>query len=379
MIGGFRRRLLPFAVAALAVTWTVVPETFASEPSPTASMAVPGAFAGVSADGPDDVWAVGLDSRLPDHWTTLAEHWDGSAWTRFRTPSPGALLSSLNDVVAISPEDAWAVGESASQIGGVGQQTLIEHWDGTSWARVKSPTPAGTEVYLTGVSAAAVDDVWAVGYYSPPNTPRHTLSLHWNGTTWQRVPTPSPSEESVLEGVTVVGPDDVWAAGYFLGDRANRPPMLLHWNGSSWSRIDPAQPRSVKKSAGLLAISAASPSDIWTTGWSPIGKGYTEHWDGTRWTEVPEHGRPALFGISALTSTDVWAVGGDYAKDSIAVEHWDGTAWRLDESLSPQQAELNGVSAVSTSDVWAVGSSSDSQGHAYGLIEHYDGSGWQQY
>jgi hypothetical protein len=45
-------------------------------------------FAGVSASGPDEAWAVGTyeDENTNDH--PLVEHWNGSTWTRVTAPLP---------------------------------------------------------------------------------------------------------------------------------------------------------------------------------------------------------------------------------------------------------------------------------------------------
>jgi hypothetical protein len=59
----------------------------------------------------------------------LIEHWDGTKWTQV-PQSVSGFDSSLNAVAAISPTDAWAVGEQNLN------QTVIEHWNGTVWALV---------------------------------------------------------------------------------------------------------------------------------------------------------------------------------------------------------------------------------------------------
>ena len=63
-------------------------------------------------------------------------------------------------------------------------KTLILHWNGTAWTRLPSPTPAGGGP-LYGVAAASDRNPWAVGQTGTSATPRpKTLDLHWNGTTW---------------------------------------------------------------------------------------------------------------------------------------------------------------------------------------------------
>src|SRR5205823_1453273 len=47
-----------------------------------------------------------------------------------------------------------------------GIKTLVLHWDGTAWSKVKSPNPS-TDNSLTAVSARASSDAWAIGYSCP--------------------------------------------------------------------------------------------------------------------------------------------------------------------------------------------------------------------
>ena len=60
---------------------------------------------------------------------TVVLRWNGTAWKRVRSPSPGAS-SGLSSIAAISGSNAWAVGTTSSN--GTGR-TLILHWNGTRW------------------------------------------------------------------------------------------------------------------------------------------------------------------------------------------------------------------------------------------------------
>jgi hypothetical protein len=58
---------------------------------------------------------------------------------------------------------------------------------------LQSVNPSSTQNYLYGVSAVSASDAWAVGYYVDNGTNTdHTLILHWNGTAWSRVKAPQP-------------------------------------------------------------------------------------------------------------------------------------------------------------------------------------------
>jgi hypothetical protein len=131
----------------------------------------------VAATSATDVWAVGTSGRLPrGRAHNLIEHWDGSSWKKMPSPSPGAF-SSLTGVAAVSPTDAWAVG--AWQLTHNGYPAclpkcsfhpLILHWDGTRWRRVFvkfgiPPRPGG---FLTGVARISSTKALAVGYNTDP-------------------------------------------------------------------------------------------------------------------------------------------------------------------------------------------------------------------
>jgi hypothetical protein len=68
---------------------------------------------GVSAASATDAWAVGRyipGSASP--FSNLTEHWNGSKWSKVASPSPGATSNALFGVSTLTPTDAWAVGES---------------------------------------------------------------------------------------------------------------------------------------------------------------------------------------------------------------------------------------------------------------------------
>src|SRR5262245_902375 len=101
---------------------------------------------------------------------------------------------------------------------------------------------------------------------------------------------------------------------------------------------------------------------------------------GSGWAVVPSPntGSPHnyFYGVAAITSNDVWAVGGYGNLTTQAqqlIQHWDGKNWTVASTptLLTTYNELQGVSALSTNDVWVVGG-----GDGQGLIEHWDGTSW---
>jgi hypothetical protein len=72
--------------------------------------------------------------------------------------------------------------------------------------------------------------VWAVGARELSANAR-TLVLHWNGTNWNIVPSPSPSaSQDELLGVAVLTSSYAWA----VGDQGDKT-LIEHWNGTAWT------------------------------------------------------------------------------------------------------------------------------------------------
>lgn len=171
-------------------TWSIV------QAAPSAS----GYLTSVSATGPNDVWAVGAT----DDGNNIVEHYDGSGWSVVPSPQPGTG-SSLESVDARSPTDAWAVGTKSGF--GARTSTFTLHWDGTAWREVQSPNPRNTgdaSNELTGVVAISANNAWAVGTYENDQTNFHqdrTLTLHWNGSEWSIVASPTPGATGQLTAV----------------------------------------------------------------------------------------------------------------------------------------------------------------------------------
>lgn len=100
------------------------------------------------------------------------------------------------------------------------------------------------------------------------------------------------------------------------------------------------------------------------------------------WRQVPGEGyggyRDTLLDVSALTTRDVWAVGGSLPF-ATTIRHWDGNRWRLVPSPNPGRDVnvLTSVRAAASNDVWAVGYAG-TFGQERNLVVHWDGSVWQE-
>lgn len=162
---------------------------------------------GVSAVSSSLAWAVGFDGSSP-----LIYKWNGTAWS-FDNP-PAGLTAQLRAVSAISFNDVWAVGSTGA--GNTGD-TVILHWNGTSWGRVTSPNP-GTNNGLSGVKTVSSNLAYAVGSYDS-GSGAQTLALIWNGTSWNTEISANPHTTDQLEAVdpaiTGCTGGDIWAVGHY--------------------------------------------------------------------------------------------------------------------------------------------------------------------
>lgn len=180
---------------------------------------------GASADAANDAWAVGFNGPENDSSRTLAMHFDGTEWKQVKTPSVGSGANQFNGVLALAPNDVWAVGFSTPvpPPAEVATLNLIEHFDGTSWTVVPSPNVGPASIYqsnrLFGLAANSPSDIWAFGSYFASSGSGHqmTLLLHWDGTSWQRVPSPNPSKGGFVSDLLFAGvvpsPGNVWIVG----------------------------------------------------------------------------------------------------------------------------------------------------------------------
>lgn len=343
--------------------WSIVPA-----PHPN----VNSGLIGVATISTNNAWAVGSAGSQISGAQTLIEHWNGTSWQIVTSPSPGTIYNTLYGVTALSANNVWAVGYYVSTPGVT--QTLTEHWNGSQWSVVNSPSPASMNNELFSVSAVSASDIWAAGFLTTPvkQTPTdETLIEHWNGSQWSVVKSPNPGSNDHLNAVAAFSASDAWVVG-----NANTfaQTLIEHWNGARWSVVKSA---SAGSSSDLRAVAALSASNVWAVGYALVGSSiqtFTEHWNGTNWQAVKSRNTgssPAFSGVAAVSASDVWAVGSDMNSSNVfqgLTEQWNGSAWSI--VASPNQATVNAqlqsVAALSAKDVWAVGGAG-----GYPLIEHF--------
>jgi len=362
----------PLLIAAVVVAVPAAPaEASAASAAPGAVLAGTGVLDDVVAITATNAWAVGHSGPLGNP-RTLVEHWNGTVWHRVSVrPAAGWL----NGVAATSARDVWAVGFS-------GLKALILHFNGTRWRRVASPAVGSGFALLAAVTAISPRNAWAAG-----DTGNKTLIEHWNGTAWKRVPSPSPQNQSFLSGISAVSASDVWAVG------GSSKTLILRWNGTRWRQVPSPSPGT---GALLYDVAAISAGDAWATGRSARGA-LILHWNGTAWRRVRSpavRSGAALVGISGTSARNVWAVGATGGLAASAARptraaagpaseplilHWNGSAWRRIVIRRPANGgQLIGVRAASGRNAWAVGCTKTfANPKAKPLALHWNGTAWR--
>ena len=202
-------------------------------------------------------------------------------------------------------------------------------------------------------------------------------------------PLPVTTHPGLLEAVSARSASDAWAVGF--GPASGTPASLvLHWGGARWRRVASPSPGGPSGSTDLFGVSATSASNAWAVGEFQTASGPAKtlvlHWDGARWRQVASPNPGGAFGgalvaVSAVSRANAWAVGEFQTRSGpkTLVLHWNGARWRQVASPSPGvQGELSGISTVSGADAWAVGNYTTSSFTEKTLVLHWDGTRWRQ-
>ena len=356
------------APAAAQAAFTVVP-------SPNAPVGQ-SLLNSVRASSASDAWAVGYSCCAARNFGqgTLTEHWNGSAWSIVPSPDTRFNDEVLNSVAAISPGNAWAVGQ-VKQGGYRSGAPLILHWNGSAWQTVAPPS--GTTGTLLTVAATGPADVWAAG----DDGQGHALVLRFNGVAWTRSAVPQFGASVHLRGVRAFTPNDVWIVGDASGGT-----LVIHWNGAAWTRV--SSPNPDPNTNTLHAISGASSRDLWAVGQRALSKTSTGvppgtrtlamHWNGSSWTTTPSPNvgdENSLRGVVANGGGVVTSVGWFQSTSTGALrtlaERWDGSSWfvRATPNVGAADNMLRGASPIPGSiELWVAGAHLTSGGPTQTLL-----------
>ena len=103
--------------------------------------------------------------RQPDPHRALGR----TSWSISPRRNNRTFSNLLEGVTCASASECWAVGSYDTDPNHTSSQTLIEHWNGTSWSIVASPNNGMSVNLLHGVACASASECWAVGTYYASN------------------------------------------------------------------------------------------------------------------------------------------------------------------------------------------------------------------
>jgi len=149
--------------------------------------AQPEAFLSVSGTSATDVWAVGGDGSAGP----VVQHFDGTTWERRITGSRGDLW--------------WVHAVSASSVYFGGENATVLHWDGTTFTRMRTPGVARNTVF--GVWASSDSNIYAVG----STAGRSGFVWRFDGAAWSELRLPNDMPR--LPNGEVAGLFKVWGDG----------------------------------------------------------------------------------------------------------------------------------------------------------------------
>jgi hypothetical protein len=197
-------------------TWSILKIT---EPPGTTASSLHGVSCAVGAVKLMECIAVGNYTNKSGVTATLAESWNGKALQEQEGPTvSGAKISILHSVSCNATKlmECVAVGHEVTKTGL--QTTLAERWNGKAWTVQETPSPEGAKSSnLQGVSCASTTICTATGEYTNKAGTEVTLAEGWNGKAWtvQTTPNPEGAKSSNLQGVSCASTTICTATGEY--------------------------------------------------------------------------------------------------------------------------------------------------------------------
>jgi hypothetical protein len=319
----------------------------------------------ISCPAARDCTAVGLYQTTTGNQIGLAEQWNGEKWSVQDDAAAGGEGTNLHGVACLTIKSCVAVGvtldaanDSVVMFAGI--------WNGTGWSATPVPAPDGAmSDELTQVSCVSVSNCFAVGNYSTTSssggTGDQTLIERWNGKSWAIQS--SPSLPGGMYGVACQSGSSCFAVGQTGGSQPYRP-VAEHWNGQVWTVLaTPALPDyqgNAPRNAWLTSVSCAANQceavgSIEYEG-GLISQNLAERWAGSKWVIQPTPDPAAgynndLLGISCASAPSCTSVGevfdSDTGENSVASDAqaltWNGSRWSNDDISDPSDGTGSGL------------------------------------
>lgn len=302
-----------------------------------------GDLTAVAALSDTQAWAVGYRLNSATSLKAIALRWDGKTWTQESTLPDNSFPQALT---VRSAGDIWAVGSASA------------HWDGTKWTAYQLDNDPAGHVVPDAVTTTSDGKAWTVGRAMGRSIKDGVPAVQsWDGKAWHRQALPDVGKGE-LSGITAVAPNDIWAVGatYATDENAKQSALLLHFDGKNWHRIAAPGPRTTHNWLG--AVTALSANDIWAVGGSTIGsteRPLAVHWNGSTWSTAttPDVADGRLRAVGKTGTGELWALGGKGAAP-VALR-WDDQRGQWEESTAPDLVVRGFTTVPHSADLWATG------------------------
>jgi hypothetical protein len=358
-IGGFQNNNNLGSTLSLGDNWNGAGWTTLS----TVNSETPTAYYFLGTSCPASTSCVGVGYYKSDlsYSDSLAEVWNGTAWSTESVPNPsGTVESQLYSVSCTSTTNCVAVGDYYTST--LVWMTLVETWNGSAWSVESTPNPAaGTDNILSSVSCTSPTSCAAVGSYINSSDAMVTLAETWNGSAWKIGSTPNPSGAfgSELEGVSCGSSTMCTAVGTYTTTQIGDWFTLVEvWNGSTWAiQSSPNKGQNDELvSASCISIAACTAVGSYENSSSGDQELLAEAWNGSAWT-VQTTPDPAgesiayLTGVSCTSAEACIAVGYWYFNSDgnqvPVAESWSGKTWKIENPPVATDSADNSLESVS--------------------------------
>ena len=243
------------------------------------------------------------------------------------------------------------------------------HWDGTQWRQILTPTLAAA-YNLESVACLSANNCVAVGTVVGGVGP---VLLQWDGISWI-----DRSALVVALGTTALHSIFVRSdgLGFAVGESPAGNPNIIRVNLA----VIPPSPPAVASEAivgapdrlrSVMILPPGTPGSIqgFAVGDNGAAVGAAWRWDGTPggWLVSPPGATATLRGVQILNPNEAIAVG-----DSDSRTRWNGASWTPEGGVVIATANWRSVFAVASNDEWIVGSAVG----AVSSIAHWNGVAW---
>ena len=288
--------ILVAACASLALPATAAPASTGPQTAPAGQLSAPTAggsndyFNSDSCTSSAFCMAVGGYSQS-GHLPGLSEMFSGGSWVAEPVPSPAQGVNVFaNEVSCASPASCLFVGDHWAGKRGPAAN-LAEAWNGSSWRIVATTGPARTSYsFLDDVSCPTTRFCLAIGGAGTVRKFQDTAYTWDNGTTWRRIPVPSPSRarNSELGGLACSNSKNCMAVGNYTSASGHNVPFAARWHDGRWKLLStPAVPRQrFTEFQGISCPTATRCVAVGNTEDNTRNKYYyafAETWNGGKW------------------------------------------------------------------------------------------------